>query len=120
MDICHLKNAELEPHFQKYKGRVVLRGDTVKDDSGAHAVSTAQGSSASQNDSDKRNGRRTSIHSSKDGGCSQTARNSKVRMSRYTDTSSTTQVAQNRGQTLKIQWFLMERNLYGHPLAGLL
>ena len=27
MDICHLKNAELEPQFQKYKGRVVLRGD---------------------------------------------------------------------------------------------
>ena len=24
MDICHLKNAELEPKFQKYKGRVVL------------------------------------------------------------------------------------------------
>ena len=30
----------------------------------------------------------------------------KVRMSRRMDTSSTTQVAQNRGQTLKIQWFL--------------
>ena len=26
MDICHLNNAELEPQFQKYKGRVVLRG----------------------------------------------------------------------------------------------
>ena len=26
---------------------------------------------------------------------------------------------QNHGPTLKIQWFL-ERNLYGHPLAGLL
>ena len=26
MDICHLKNAELEPKLQKYKGRVVLRG----------------------------------------------------------------------------------------------
>ena len=24
MDICHLKNAELEPKFQKYKGRVIL------------------------------------------------------------------------------------------------
>ena len=24
MDICHLKNAELEPEFQKHKGRVVL------------------------------------------------------------------------------------------------
>ena len=34
MDICHLKNAELETKHQKYKGRVVLRGDFVKDDSG--------------------------------------------------------------------------------------
>ena len=48
MDICHLKNAELEPKLQKYKGRVVLWGDTVKDDSGAYAVFTEQGSSASQ------------------------------------------------------------------------
>ena len=48
MDICHLKNAELEAKHQKYKGRVVLRGDIVKDDSGSFAVSTEQGSSASQ------------------------------------------------------------------------
>ena len=48
MDIGHLKNAELEPKLQKYKGRVVLRGDIVKDDSGAFAVFTEQGSSASQ------------------------------------------------------------------------
>ena len=46
MDICHLKNAELEAKHQKYKGRVVLRG--VKDDSGSYAVFTEQGSSASQ------------------------------------------------------------------------
>ena len=31
MDICHLKNAELEAKHQKYKGRVVLRNDIVKD-----------------------------------------------------------------------------------------
>ena len=35
MDICHLKNLELEPKFQRYKGRAVLRGDIVKDDSGS-------------------------------------------------------------------------------------
>ena len=44
MDLCHLKNAELEPKVQKYKGKVV----PVKDDSGAYAVFTEQGSSASQ------------------------------------------------------------------------
>ena len=47
MDICHLKNAELEAKHQKYKGRVVLRGDIVKDNSGSYAVFTEHKSSAS-------------------------------------------------------------------------
>ena len=36
----HLKNAELEAKHQKYKGRVVLRGDIVNDDPGSYAVFT--------------------------------------------------------------------------------
>ena len=36
-----------EPKLQKYKGKVVLRRDIAKDDSGAYAVFTEQGSSAS-------------------------------------------------------------------------
>ena len=40
VDICHLKNAELERENQKYKGRAVLRGDSVKDDSGSYTVFT--------------------------------------------------------------------------------
>ena len=56
MDICHLKNSELEAKHQKYKGRVVLRGDIVKDNSGSYAVFTEQGSSASSNDSSKDHG----------------------------------------------------------------
>ena len=48
MDICHLKSAKSEPKFNKHKGRLVLRGDIVKDDSGAYAVLSEQGSSASQ------------------------------------------------------------------------
>ena len=33
MDLCQFKNSELEKVFQKYKGRrVILKGDTVKDD----------------------------------------------------------------------------------------
>ena len=47
MDICHLKNAELDAKHQKHKGRVVLRDDIVKDDSGSCAV-IEQGSSTSQ------------------------------------------------------------------------
>ena len=45
MDICPLKNAELEAKHQKYKGRVVLRGDIVKDDSGSYAVCISNDSS---------------------------------------------------------------------------
>ena len=48
MDLCHLNSSELEQQFRKYKGRVVLRGDIVKDNSGAYAVFDEQGSSASQ------------------------------------------------------------------------
>ena len=48
MDLCHLLNPELEPQYQKDRGRVVLRGDIVKDGSGSYAVFTEQGSSAFQ------------------------------------------------------------------------
>ena len=43
-----LMDTELGPTLQKCGGRLVLRGDMVKDDSGAYAVFTEQGSSASQ------------------------------------------------------------------------
>ena len=42
IDVCHLKK-----QFQECKGRVVLRGDVVKDDSSSCAIFTEQGSSAS-------------------------------------------------------------------------
>ena len=48
MNLCHLENSELEPQYQKCTGRVEVRGDIVKDDSGSYAVFTDQGSSASQ------------------------------------------------------------------------
>ena len=85
MDICHLKNAELEAKHSKYKGRVVLRGDIVEDDSGSYAVFTDQGSSASQMISRQNHGyhlqiamlrwtssrRSISLHRSENGRCSQ-------------------------------------------------
>ena len=86
MDICHLTKAELEPKEQKYQGRVVLRGDIVKDDSEAYAVFTEQGSSASHfMDVIARlpglwwtsSWRRISIHWGKDGRCSRLLRISK-------------------------------------------
>ena len=108
MDICHLKNSELEPKFQKYKGRVVLRGDMVKDESGFYAVFTEQGSSASQMTAAKvmdvagrladcagQAGRRSvSVHPGQNGGRFVIVETSKVRMSRYLDTSTETQMAE--------------------------
>ena len=47
MALCFLKNAELEKALQKYKGRLVLRGDNIRDNVGAQAVLIEQGASAS-------------------------------------------------------------------------
>ena len=133
MDICHLKNAELETKHQKYKGRVVLRGDIVKDDSGSYAVFTEQGSSASQMTAAK-----VMDIISRLPGCAGQAADA---------VSACTQVKmEDAPKLLKIpkserpdtwirlprhkwpkSWSSMEdpvvpleRNLYGHPLAGLL
>ena len=48
MDICHLKNAELEKNTINTNVELCSRGDIVKDNSGSYAVFTEQGSSASQ------------------------------------------------------------------------
>ena len=104
MDICHLKNAELEAKHQKDKGRVVLRVDIVKDDSGSYAVFTEPGSSASQMTAAKimdiisrLPGCDGSIclYPSKNGRCSQIIENSQIGLSRHLDSSTTTQMASN-------------------------
>ena len=88
--MCHLKNAELGPKLQKYKGRVVLRGDIVNDSSGSDAVFFWTGLVCVPNDCRKSNGCyckvtrlwRTSswcsvcLHSSEIGGRSQIAQKS--------------------------------------------
>ena len=108
MDICHLKNAELEAKHQKYKGRVVLRGDIVKDNSGSYAVFTEQGSSALQMTAAKVmdvisrlpgcDGQAADAVSaytqSENGRCPQIIENSEMGMSRHLDLSTTTHMAQ--------------------------
>ena len=107
MDLCHLKNSELEPQLQKYKGRIVLRGDIVKDDSGSYAVFTEQGSSPSLMTAAKV----MDVIAILPGCAGQAAdavsaytqvkmedapslfKNSEVRMSRYLDTSTKKQMA---------------------------
>ena len=106
MDICHLKNAELEAKHRKYKVRVVLRGDVVKDDSGSYAVFTEQGSSASQMRAAKvmdiisrlpgcagQAADAVSAYTQKNTRCSKILENSKIVMSRHLDSSTTTQMA---------------------------
>ena len=132
MDLCHLKNSEVEPQFQKYKDRVELRGDTVKDDPGSYAFFTEQGSSASQMTAAKVMDSTTRLP-----GC---ARQAADAISAYTQVKM-----DNAPSLLKIlksecpdirtrpikherpkSWFSMEdpvapleQNLYGHPLPGL-
>ena len=108
MDLCHLKNSELEPKFQKYQGRVVLRGDIVKDHWGSYAVFTEQGSSALQVTAAKvmdiisrlpRCARQAADAVStytqvKMEDAPKLLKIPKVRMSRYLDTSTATQLAE--------------------------
>ena len=107
MDICHLKKAELEAKHQKYKGRVVLRGGLVKDDSGSYAVFTQQESSASQMTAAKimdfisrlpgcygQAADAVSAYTQvKNGRCSQIIEHSQIGVSRQFDSSTTAQMS---------------------------
>ena len=132
MDLCHLKNAELETKHQKYNGRVVLRGDIVKDDSGSFLFSE-QGSAASQMTAAK-----IMDIISRLPGCDGQAADA---VSAYTqvkmeDAHKLLKIPKSECPDIWIRlpmhkwpksWSsmedpvaLLERNLYGHPLAGLL
>ena len=47
MPLVFLKNAQLSEDQQKYKGRVVFRGDNIRDQDGCLAIFTEQGTSSS-------------------------------------------------------------------------
>ena len=130
MDICHLKNAELEAKHQKYKGQVVLRGDIVKVDSGSYAVFTEQGSSASQ-----RTAAKDMDIISRLSGCAGQAADavSACTQMKMEDAPKLLKIPKSECPDIWIRhkwpesWssmedavVLLERNLYGHPLAGLL
>ena len=128
-DICHLKNAELEVKHQKY--RVVLRGDIVKDDSGSYAVFTEQGSSASQMTA------KVMDIISRLPGCEGQAADAILAYTqvKIEDAPKLLKIPKSECPDIRIRpprhkwpksWSSMgdpvvplERNLYGHPLAGL-
>ena len=128
MDICYLKNTELEAKHQKYKGRVVLRGDIASD-----IVKDDSGSSASQMTAAK-----VMDIMSRPPGCAGQAADA---VSAYTqvkmeDAPKSLKIPKSECPDIWIRlprhkwpksWssigdpvVLLERNLYGHPLAGLL
>ena len=133
MDLCHLKNAELEAKHQKYNGRVVLRGDIVKDDSGSYAVFTEQGSSASQISPAKIMDIKSRLPECSGQAADAVSAYTQVNME---DASSLLKIPKSECADIWIRlprhkwpksWSSMEdpvvpleRNLDGHPLAGLL
>ena len=94
LDLCHLKNSELELKFQKYKGRVVLGSGIEKVDSDSYAAFTKQGPSASQMTAAQVIGVTVRPHTADAvSACTQ------VRVSRHLDTSTTTQNCPKHGPT---------------------
>ena len=104
-------------NFRRKKGRVVLRGDIVTDDSWSLRWT---GLVFVTNDCSKCNGchcktwlwwtsswRRVSIHSGKDGGCSQDSSQFPSRSVQMYGCVFHDVIGRNLGQTLKIQWFLL-------------
>ena len=133
MDICHLKNAEREAKHQKYRGRVVLRGDIVKDNSGSYAVFTEQGSSASQMTAAKIMDIISRLPGCDGQAADAVPAKTQVKME---DAHKLLNIPKSECPDIWIRlprhkwpksWSSMEdpvvpleRNLYGHPLAGLL
>ena len=133
MDFCHLKNVELETKHQKYKGRVVLRDDIVKDDSGSYAVFTEQGSSASQMTASKIMDIISRLPGCDGQAADAVSAKTQVKME---DAHKLLKIPKSECPDIWIRlprhkwpksWSSvedpvvpLERNLYGHPLAGLL
>ena len=133
MDNCDLKNSELEPQFQKYKGRVEHRGDIVDDGSGSCAVFTETRFVCISNDGRKSDGchckgirlcrtssgRNFSVHPGQNGRCPIVIQKSKVRMSRYLDTSTETQMAKTmHGRPSRSSWAKSVRSSSGRTIKG--
>ena len=132
MDLCHLDNSELEPQYHKYKGRVALRADIVKDDSGSYAVFVEPGSSASLMTA----AQVMDIISRLPGCAGQADAVPSKTQVKMEDAPTLMKIPKSECPDIWIclpkhkwpkSWSSMEdpvvpleRNLYGHPLAGLL
>ena len=109
-----IKSSEVEPQFQKYKGRVVLRGDIVRSIYWTKIISfTSDGCKSDWRKIKATRMRRTSsrcsicLHPGQNGRCTIFIKDPKVWMFRYLDTSTKQQNGQNHGPVWKIQLFLL-------------
>ena len=123
MDICHLKNAGLEAKHQKYKGGVVLRGDIVKNDSRSCAVFFEQGSSAFQMTAVKIMDIISRL-SSCDGQAADAVSHKLLKIPKSECPDTWIRLPRHKWpkswSSMEDPVVPLERNLYGHLLAGLL
>ena len=122
----------VEPQFQTYKGRVVLRGDIVEDDSGSYAVFTEQVSSASHMTAAKVMDTISRLPGCAGHAADAVSADTQVKME---DAPPLLKIPKSECPDFwirlpKHKWprswssmedpvVLLQRNLYGHPLAGL-
>ena len=115
---CHL-NAKLEPKLQKNRGRVAPWVDIVKEDSGASSVFTEQGSSASQMTAAK-----VVDVFARLSGCGGQSADAVSQLSKSECPDVGIRLPQHKWpkswSSMEDPVVLLERNLYGHPLARLL
>ena len=126
MELCHEKHSELPPEKRGYKGRVVFRGDQVRDDTGHFAVFTEQSTSASHLESAKvldaiaRFPGNDGEDADARGAYHQVILEEEPE---YKDTETCIPFPRNRRPKSWDKFtesvYLLKRNLYGHPLAGL-
>ena len=123
----------MEAKHQKYKGRVVLRGDIVKDNSGSYAVFTEQGSSASQMTAAKIMGIISRLPGCDGQAADAVSAYTQVKMEDAHKLIENSKIGVSPDIWIRLprhkwpkSWSSMEdpvipleRNLYGHPLAGL-
>ncbi|WP_288992749.1 DNA (cytosine-5-)-methyltransferase, partial [uncultured Marinobacter sp.] len=135
--LCHQKNSEQSVEFRSYKGRVIFRGDIVRDEDGAYAVFTEQGTSASHSASTKIIDAIAHMPGMAGSDADAKAAYTQIKLSDATRLLGVGTVPETWITLPRARWpqswldreakdplFVpvcpLLRNLYGHPLAGLL
>ena len=124
MDLCFEKNSQLEEKLRKYKGRVVFRGDQVKDEDGISGVFTDQGSSWSHMASAKFLDAIARMPGCSGGDSDADSAYTQVELASMEDSVETwVSILPHRRRKSWEQYedpvCPLRLNLYGHPLAGL-